>query len=80
MHNKTKTNTELPQTMGSTLNTISTTTEPPPKMHFTSAKSSLLLNTKLCSSHGGFLANVICHHRETIKSNYDIMMIQGKGS
>ena len=30
MHNKTKINTELPQSMGSTLNNISTTTEPPP--------------------------------------------------
>ena len=31
MLNKTKTNTELPQTMGSTLNIRSITTEPPPK-------------------------------------------------
>ena len=31
MHNKTKTNTELPQTMGSTLNNLLTTTEPQPK-------------------------------------------------
>ena len=31
MHNETKTNTELPKTMGSTLNNKSTTTEPPPK-------------------------------------------------
>ena len=29
MHNKTNTNTELPQTMGSTLNNRSTTTEAP---------------------------------------------------
>ena len=56
MHNNTKTNPELPQTMGSTLNNKSTTTEPqhkndqqpkPPgraeaKMHFTGAKSSVL--------------------------------------
>ena len=31
MHNKTKTNTEPPQTMGSTLNNRSSTTEPPPE-------------------------------------------------
>ena len=31
MSNKIKTNTELPQIMGSTLNNRSTTTEPPPK-------------------------------------------------
>ena len=31
MHNKTKTNTELPQTMGSSLNNRSTTTEPQPQ-------------------------------------------------
>ena len=31
MNNKTKTNTELPQTMGSTINTRSIATEPPPK-------------------------------------------------
>ena len=48
MHNKRTTNTELPQTMGSTLNNSSITTEPPPnnekqpkpqaaKMHFTCA-------------------------------------------
>ena len=30
MHNKTKTKSELPQTMGSTLNNKSTITEPPP--------------------------------------------------
>ena len=30
IHNKTKTNTELPPSMGSTLNNKSTTTEPPP--------------------------------------------------
>ena len=47
MHNQTKTNTELPQTMGSTLNNRSPTTERTAayatggdaKMHFTSAKS-----------------------------------------
>ena len=51
MHNKTKTDTELPQTIGSTLNNRSST-EPPTAlqqtaaqvtgglMHFTSAKSS----------------------------------------
>ena len=42
-------------------------------MHFTGTKSSPyilpLLSTNMLSSHGGFLAIVMYHHRETIQSN-----------
>ena len=82
MYNKTKTNTELPQTMGS--NRSTTATEPPrsngkqPKP--LGRKCILLglnirprfcccLNIKLFSSHEGFLTNAMHHNRDTIKSN-----------
>ena len=38
----------------------------------------LLLKYKMFISHEGFLTNAMYHHRETIKSNKHIMMIQRK--
>ena len=38
----------------------------------------LLLDTKLFSSHGGYLTNAMYHHRETIKSNEHTMMKKAK--